>query len=151
MRSAINTHHAARLFNLYDYLPPEHGTIDIVKTLNPRLYIGILADLDNPQHRTVITNTDIMTFDIVIANFYRERIDIGGPAMIRAAAKNAQRVVALTHRNQFAHLMHELRRHNGCTTYSHRLWQAQKAMRHVVRYIRASSKHLTPIPDTQSA
>ena len=66
-----------------------------VKTLHPRIHAGILADLDKPEHRDALVENDITAIDLVVCNLYpfssnpsTELIDIGGPAMIRAAAKN---------------------------------------------------------------
>ena len=74
-----------------------------VKTLHPRIHSGILADQNNPEHLAAIADLDIAPFDLVIINLYPfaetiasgaafaeciEQIDIGGPSMLRGAAKN---------------------------------------------------------------
>ena len=66
-----------------------------VKTLHPSIHAGILADLDDPQHRSDLAARGIESFQLVVVNLYPfeedqsiEQIDIGGPTMIRAAAKN---------------------------------------------------------------
>ena len=82
-----------------------------VKTLHPKIHAGILADTENDSHLKDLNNLNIDTFDIVINNLYPfeevvarknstdaqiiENIDIGGPAMLRAAAKNYKRVTVL--------------------------------------------------------
>ncbi|MBC6962018.1 MAG: bifunctional phosphoribosylaminoimidazolecarboxamide formyltransferase/inosine monophosphate cyclohydrolase, partial [Nitrosomonas sp.] len=79
-----------------------------VKTLHPKVHAGILARMDLPEHRQVMEQAQIPTIDLVVVNLYPftqtitrpdcsfeeaiENIDIGGPTMIRAAAKNFQRV-----------------------------------------------------------
>jgi phosphoribosylaminoimidazolecarboxamide formyltransferase/IMP cyclohydrolase len=74
-----------------------------VKTLHPRIHSGILADQNNPDHVKAISDLDILPFDLVVINLYPfqatissgadfaeciEQIDIGGPSMLRGAAKN---------------------------------------------------------------
>jgi phosphoribosylaminoimidazolecarboxamide formyltransferase/IMP cyclohydrolase len=75
-----------------------------VKTLHPRVHAGLLADLRRPEHRAELEAAGIVPFDLVVVNLYPfeeavadpatgeelaiERIDVGGPAMLRAAAKN---------------------------------------------------------------
>lgn len=69
-----------------------------VVTLHPKVHGGILADRDDPAHQADLDQYDIPTIDLVVANLYPfgsdpsiELIDIGGPAMVRAAAKNRAR------------------------------------------------------------
>lgn len=73
-----------------------------VKTLHPKIHGGILADRDNKEHLTTIEKLDIERIDVVIVNLYPftespsvEMIDIGGPALVRAAAKNHKHVVVV--------------------------------------------------------
>ena len=80
-----------------------------VKTLHPRLYAGILADLTKPEHRAALEEHDITPIDLVVCNLYPftsdpsiELIDIGGPSMVRAAAKNHARVGIVTSPAQYA-------------------------------------------------
>ena len=84
-----------------------------VKTLHPRIHSGILADQNNPEHLAAIADLDIAPFDLVVINLYPfaatiasgadfaeciEQIDIGGPSMLRGAAKNHGSVaVSYTH------------------------------------------------------
>ena len=81
-----------------------------VKTLHPHIHGGILADKDNPEHLTVLSEMNIKPFDLICVNLYDfasavrdglnlkkavEEIDIGGPCMIRAASKNYHSVLVL--------------------------------------------------------
>lgn len=81
-----------------------------VKTLNPRIHGGILADKDNPEHRATLAEHGIAPFDLVCVNLYDfasalekklpvrgmvEEIDIGGPCLLRASAKNFHSVLVL--------------------------------------------------------
>lgn len=87
-----------------------------VKTLHPRVHSGILADQDNPEHMQAIKGLDIEPFDLVVINLYPflktimsgaafedciEQIDIGGPSMLRGAAKNHGSVAVVCHEHQY--------------------------------------------------
>ena len=74
-----------------------------VKTLHPKIHGGILADLDKPEHVSALAEHDITPIDLVVCNLYPfttnpsiELIDIGGPTMVRAAAKNHRHVGVVT-------------------------------------------------------
>jgi phosphoribosylaminoimidazolecarboxamide formyltransferase/IMP cyclohydrolase len=86
-----------------------------VKTLHPRLHAGILADLEKSEHRDALAEHDITPIDLVVSNLYPftsdpsiELIDIGGPSMVRAAAKNHARVGILTSPTQYDNVLAEL-------------------------------------------
>ena len=79
-----------------------------VKTLHPRLHAGILADRSKPEHVAALAEHDITAIDLVVSNLYPfdskpsiELIDIGGPSMVRAAAKNHEHVGVLTNPSQY--------------------------------------------------
>ncbi len=87
-----------------------------VKTLHPKIHSGILADQNNPEHLAAIAQLDIEPFDLVVINLYPfvktvnsgstfaqaiEQIDIGGPAMLRGAAKNHGSVAVLSRESQY--------------------------------------------------
>ena len=91
-----------------------------VKTLHPRVHGGILADQNNPEHLAAIADLDIKPFDLVIINLYPfaetiasganfedsiEQIDIGGPSMLRGAAKNHGSVAVICQTSQYDQLL----------------------------------------------
>ena len=91
-----------------------------VKTLHPRIHGGILADQNNPKHLAAIADLGIAPFDLVIINLYQfaetiasgaafeeciEQIDIGGPSMLRGAAKNHGSVAVISHTDQYDQLI----------------------------------------------
>ncbi len=95
-----------------------------VKTLHPRVHSGILADQDNPEHLAAIKELDIEPFDLVIINLYPfaatiasgadfaeciEQIDIGGPSMLRGAAKNHGSVTVICQTSQYDHLLESIK------------------------------------------
>ena len=94
-----------------------------VKTLHPRVHSGILADQNNPEHLAAIADLDIAPFDLVIINLYPfaetiasgatfqeciEQIDIGGPSMLRGAAKNHGSVAVISQISQYDQLLSAL-------------------------------------------
>jgi phosphoribosylaminoimidazolecarboxamide formyltransferase / IMP cyclohydrolase len=86
-----------------------------VVTLHPKLHGGLLADLEDPSHRADMEHYGIEPIDLLVANLYPfgqepsvEMIDIGGPALVRAAAKNHQRVGVVVHPADYAGVLAEL-------------------------------------------
>jgi phosphoribosylaminoimidazolecarboxamide formyltransferase/IMP cyclohydrolase len=114
-----------------------------VKTLHPKIHGGLLALRDNPQHVEAMKSQGIEPIDIVCVNLYPfrqtvdkpdvtleeaiENIDIGGPSMIRSAAKNFHYVVTVTDPKQYEKVLGDLRKHNGSTCAKHRLKLAERA------------------------
>jgi phosphoribosylaminoimidazolecarboxamide formyltransferase/IMP cyclohydrolase len=91
-----------------------------VKTLHPKIHGGLLADLGNESHRRDLDLHGILPFDLVVSNLYPfeerpdiETIDIGGPAMTRAAAKNHAWVTVVTSPDQYGPLLTELHANDG--------------------------------------
>ena len=95
-----------------------------VKTLHPRVHGGILADQNNPEHLAAIAELDIAPFDLVIINLYPfaatiasganfeesiEQIDIGGPSMLRGAAKNHGSVAVICQTSQYDQLLEAIK------------------------------------------
>jgi phosphoribosylaminoimidazolecarboxamide formyltransferase / IMP cyclohydrolase len=94
-----------------------------VKTLHPKIHGGLLADLGNESHRRDLDLHGIRPFELVVSNLYPfekspdiETIDIGGPAMTRAAAKNHAWVTIVTSPDQYGELLTELRANDGAVT-----------------------------------
>ena len=95
-----------------------------VKTLHPKIHSGILADQNNPEHVTAIAELDIAPFDLVVINLYPfastiasgaefaeciEQIDIGGPSMLRGAAKNHGSVAVVCKESQYDHVIESIK------------------------------------------
>jgi len=113
-----------------------------VKTLHPKIHSGILFDRSNNKHKLEMKNQDFEPIDLVIINFYPfkeilnktkinkkiiENIDIGGPTMVRAAAKNYNDVTIVTDKNDYIDLIKELKKNNGNTSLNFRERMASKA------------------------
>lgn len=120
-----------------------------VKTLHPRIHGGILADKDNAEHLKVLAEMDIKPFDLICVNLYDfagaverklslreavEEIDIGGPCMLRAAAKNFHSVLVLPAPQWYDLAAQEMRTHTNCVTLSFRQAMASRAFEATSRY-----------------
>jgi len=121
-----------------------------VKTLHPRIYAGLLARRDNPSHLEELRRHDIPPVDMVVVNLYPfrqtvarpgvtpeeaiEQIDIGGPCMIRAAAKNHRDVLVLTDPAQYGPILEELRANGGVVSEPTRRRLAVAAFAHTSLY-----------------
>jgi phosphoribosylaminoimidazolecarboxamide formyltransferase/IMP cyclohydrolase len=118
-----------------------------VKTLHPRVHSGILADQNNPQHMAAIADLDIAPFDLVIINLYPfaatiasgadfaeciEQIDIGGPSMLRGAAKNHGSVAVISRPSQYDGLITAI--NEGGFTLAQRRQLALESFRTTAEY-----------------
>ena len=121
-----------------------------VKTLHPMIHGGLLALRDNPEHARAMREHGIRPIDLVCVNLYPfartvekpgvtfeeavENIDIGGPSMIRSAAKNHRFVLVVTGPDRYEKVLGDLRQHGGSSCGNHRLKQARRAFRHTAEY-----------------
>ncbi|MDQ3974194.1 MAG: bifunctional phosphoribosylaminoimidazolecarboxamide formyltransferase/IMP cyclohydrolase [Actinomycetota bacterium] len=121
-----------------------------VKTLHPAVHAGILADRDRDSHLAALTEHAIVPFELVVANLYPfraavldspaadpaqaiEMIDVGGPTMVRAAAKNHRHVAVAVDPADYPALLEELAAHGGVTAATRRQLAA-KAFAHTAAY-----------------
>jgi len=132
-----------------------------VKTLHPKVHAGILARRDLPEHMNAMKETGIPLIGLVVVNLYPfrqtvakpdctlaeaiENIDIGGPAMVRSAAKNHQHVAVVTDPADYAPLLREMASANGAVGAETRFRLAQKAFSHTAAYDGAISNYLTAL------
>jgi phosphoribosylaminoimidazolecarboxamide formyltransferase/IMP cyclohydrolase len=127
-----------------------------VKTLHPRIHGGILANLDLPEHRAELEQQGIPPISLVAVNLYPfretvakgapfaeavEQIDIGGPAMVRAAAKNSAHVAVVVDPDDYPALLQELSQ-GGAVTPATRRRLMQKAFAHTAAYDAAIARYL---------
>ncbi|NDJ17566.1 bifunctional phosphoribosylaminoimidazolecarboxamide formyltransferase/IMP cyclohydrolase [Myxacorys almedinensis] len=129
-----------------------------VKTLHPQIHGGILARRDEPQDIADLEAQQIRPIDLTVVNLYPfeatiaqprvklsdaiEQIDIGGPAMIRASAKNFAHLTVLCNPDQYDAYLDELRQHRGATSLPFRQACALQAFKHTASYDRAISTYL---------
>ena len=134
-----------------------------VKTLHPRIYGGLLAVQDNPEHVAQISAHGIESIDLIVSNLYpfeatvqregvelaeaMENIDIGGPTLIRAAAKNYQDVAVVTNPCQYLEVVEALRENGGLSSET-RFRLAIAAFNHITRYDAAISHYLSTLDNT---
>ncbi len=130
-----------------------------VKTLHPKVHGGILARRDVPGHMAALSKAGIPTIDLVVVNLYPfsatvarpgcalaeaiENIDIGGPAMVRSAAKNYQHVAVVTDPADYEEVLKEMASAAGALGADTRFRLAQKAFSHTAQYDGAISNYLT--------
>lgn len=133
-----------------------------VKTLNPKIHAGILARRPDPEHMKALADHDIDPIDLVVVNLYPfeqtiarpdctfelaiENIDIGGPTMIRAAAKNHESVAVVVDPADYDRVLEEIRREGGVTAAT-RLMLAKKVFAHTARYDGMITNYLTSLDE----
>ena len=120
-----------------------------VKTLHPKVHGGLLALRDNDEHVAAMNEHEIGAIDLVVVNLYPfeatvakgaeraeiiENIDIGGPSMVRSAAKNHGFVTILTDAADYAELLEEMEANDGATTQAFRIRMAGKAYARTAAY-----------------
>ena len=113
-----------------------------VKTLHPKIHAGILHDRKNKKHQNEMNKQNFPAIDLIIVNFYPfqkvvtntsdakeiiENIDIGGPTMVRAAAKNFNNVTIITNKKDYSYLVKEIEKNKGATTLKFRELMSSKA------------------------
>jgi phosphoribosylaminoimidazolecarboxamide formyltransferase/IMP cyclohydrolase len=130
----------------------------LVKTLDFKLYLGLLSETYNQAHQDDLNRVQGVAFDMLVSNVYpfqeaikgenvtpevaRSYIDIGGPCMIRAAAKNFLRVAAVTEQRDYPMILTELEQNKGKISLSLRYELAKKAFLHIAQYDTAISEYL---------
>ena len=126
-----------------------------VKTVHPAIHGGLLADLSNPGHVKELGDRGITPIDLVVSNLYPfrsdpsvEQIDIGGPAMVRAAAKNHERVGVVVQPNDYDAVLEELERDGALSDVTRRRL-ARTAYAHTSAYDTAIADWLTDADDEE--
>ncbi len=137
-----------------------------VKTLHPKIYAGILAKRNSKKHIRELKNNNYMGIDLIIVNFYPfektlektnnhkaviENIDVGGPTLVRAAAKNYKDVTVITNTNQYNNLINELEKNKGSTNLDFRTKLSEDAFAMtayydsvISNYFNSKSKNVFP-------
>ena len=133
-----------------------------VKTLHPKIHGGLLARRDLPEHMAALAAHGITTIDVLVVNLYPfeatvaqpgctledaiENIDIGGPAMVRSAAKNWKDVAVLTDASQYAEVIAQIQR-DGAVSRTTRFALSVAAFNRISNYDAAISDYLSGITD----
>ncbi|OPY83515.1 MAG: Bifunctional purine biosynthesis protein PurH [Syntrophorhabdus sp. PtaU1.Bin153] len=131
-----------------------------VKTLHPKVHGGILNLRDNREHQLAMESLDIKPIDMIVVNLYPfketisrgctfeeaiENIDIGGPSMIRAAAKNFKYVTVVVDPEDYPMVIENIRTNNGATTHNLRFYLARKVFQLTSDYDEAIYTYLSGI------
>jgi len=133
-----------------------------VKTLHPKIHAGILNKRNNKKHLSDLKSNNFENIDLVIVNFYPfertlentndhqkiiENIDVGGPTMVRAAAKNYNDVTVITSPEQYEELIDELNKHKGSTSLKFREELSRKAFTETAYYDSVISNYFNKVSD----
>ena len=132
-----------------------------VKTLHPKIHAGILAQRDLPAHMEIMEKMSFSAIELVVVNLYPfsktiakisssleeaiENIDIGGPTMVRAAAKNYKNVTVVTDPEDYNSVLNEIRSNHCIVSQEYRFHLACKAFSHTAAYDSVISNYLTGI------
>ena len=131
----------------------------LVKTLDFKIYLGLLSETYNDAHQADLKRLSAQPIDMVVVNLYpfqqtvakegvtpemaRTNIDIGGPCMVRASAKNYLRVASVTDPLDYPNLINELKDHNGTLGLDTRFKLMKKSFTHTAQYDKAISEFFT--------
>jgi len=131
-----------------------------VKTLHPKIHAGILSKRDDRSHIKDLKNNNFEEIDLVIVNFYPfekilgqtnnhlkiiENIDVGGPTMVRAAAKNYNDVTVITSSHQYSDLINEIEKNKGSTSIEFREKMSLEAFSETAYYDAVISNYFNKI------
>jgi phosphoribosylaminoimidazolecarboxamide formyltransferase/IMP cyclohydrolase len=146
------------LVQVSDYTGQPETQGGLVKTLDFKIYLGLLTETHNPSHAEDLKRTEAVPIDLVVVNLYpfqktieregvtveeaRANIDIGGPCMVRASAKNYLRVAVIVDPEDYSRLIGSLDRNGGCTSLEERFRYARKAFAHTAEYDRGILEYL---------
>jgi len=141
-----------------DYTGQPETQGGLVKTLDFKIYLGLLTETYNEAHQNDLKRTAALAIDMVVVNLYpfsetvakkdvtleeaRGNIDIGGPTMIRAAAKNFIRVASVVDPEDYSVILSEMRAGNGRISLDLRFRLAQKAFKHTAAYDQMIAEYL---------
>ena len=148
----------ANLMQVSEYTGQPEMQGGLVKTLDFKIYLGLLSETYNDAHRKDLDRTGAVAIDMVVVNLYpfkqtvakpdvtaelaRGNIDIGGPCMVRASAKNFIRVASVTDPADYAGILGELEKSGGKISLGTRFALARKAFKHTAEYDTAISGYL---------
>ena len=158
---------AGRLVQVSEYTGQPEMQGGLVKTLDFKIYLGLLSETYNEAHRADLARCGADPIDLVAVNLYpfqqtvaapgctpeqaRGNIDIGGPCMLRAAAKNFIRVACVTDPADYPAFTAEVKAGGGTVSLETRFALARKAFAHVADYDAAIARYLEALPPARMA
>jgi phosphoribosylaminoimidazolecarboxamide formyltransferase/IMP cyclohydrolase len=147
-----------RLMQVSEFTGQPETQGGLVKTLDFKIYLGLLTETYNDAHQNDLKRTGSVPIDMVVVNLYpfketiskpdvtvegaRGNIDIGGPCMIRAAAKNFIRVASVVDPADYGRIIATLKKNRGATSLKLRFELARKAFEHTAAYDRTIADFL---------
>lgn len=153
---------ADTLVAVSDYTGQPEMQGGLVKTLDFKIYLGLLSETYNAAHQADLKRLSAQPIDMVVVNLYpfqatvaqagvtpevaRTNIDIGGPCMVRASAKNYLRVASVTDPLDYGNIANELAAHNGTIGFDTRFRLMKKAFAHTAQYDAAIAEFFTTRP-----
>jgi len=158
IKEILGSDAASCLTQVSDYTGQPETQGGLVKTLDFKIYLGLLTETYNGYHQNDLKRTDAVPIDMVVVNLYpfketiakqditveqaRGNIDIGGPCMIRASAKNFLRVAPVVDPSDYETIISEMKSNNGQLSLELRFGLAQKAFKHTAAYDRTIADYL---------
>jgi phosphoribosylaminoimidazolecarboxamide formyltransferase/IMP cyclohydrolase len=158
IREILGARAKDRLKQVSDYTGQPETQGGLVKTLDFKIYLSILTETYNAEHQQDLARTGAVPFDMVVVNLYpfkqtiskpdvtveqaRGNIDIGGPCMIRASAKNFIRVASVVDPEDYSAVLSEMKAGKGRISLDLRFRLAQKAFKHTAAYDQMIAEYL---------
>lgn len=158
IRDILGDGYEKNLKKVSDYTGQPEMQGGLVKTLDFKIYLGLLSETYNDAHKEDLKRTEAIEIDMVVVNLYpfretvhkdgitledaRANIDIGGPCMLRASAKNFLRVASVCDPGEYAAIIDEMKENNGAVSYNYRLALAKKTFAHTAEYDTAIAAYL---------
>ena len=167
IKEILGDENEERLIQVSAYTGQPETQGGLVKTLDFKVYLGLLTETHNPAHQEDLQRTGAVPIDLVVVNLYpfqkttanpdvtleeaRANIDIGGPCMVRASAKNFHRVAILVNPADYSGFVDTLKQNAGCTLLADRFRLAVKAFTHTADYDKHISAYLETVDFSDSA
>jgi phosphoribosylaminoimidazolecarboxamide formyltransferase/IMP cyclohydrolase len=162
IKEILGNNASSNLSKVSDYTGQQETQGGLVKTLDFKIYLGLLTETYNTSHTEDLKRTGAFPIDMVIVNLYpfeetvakknvtveqaRGNIDIGGPCMIRSAAKNFLRVASVVDPSDYESIIDQMKAEGGALNLDSRFRLAQKAFEHIATYDRAIADFLSSQP-----
>jgi phosphoribosylaminoimidazolecarboxamide formyltransferase/IMP cyclohydrolase len=159
LESILGPSAEGRLVQVSTYTGQPETQGGLVKTLDFKIYLGLLTETYNKDHQADLARTESVPIDMVVVNLYpfqatiakpdvtpeqaRGNIDIGGPCMIRASAKNFIRVASVTDPGDYGSILDALKSNQGNLPLDFRFNLARKAFAHTADYDAAIAEYLS--------
>jgi phosphoribosylaminoimidazolecarboxamide formyltransferase/IMP cyclohydrolase len=150
IRELLGNRAESHLTSISEYTGQEEMAGGLVKTLDYRIYLGLLSDAENEEHRRHLEAVGAVPFDMTVVNLYpfsaqvsehphdlegaRQNIDIGGPTLLRASAKNFLRVAVVSNPDRYRSILAELEESGGTLALGTRFRLAREAFAHTASY-----------------